>query len=162
MPSRAERCPDAALAPGGRGPLVGGCLSLLAALAGTPDAPAADGSVLFWEDVGEEPYRLDRMLTQLQRSGTFKRLQGMVIGSIAPRDGDHAGPAPAVREWLARTFSGAPFPVVAASPGTSRIRGRFPGRPRAPPRRARPPSIPRGWAERREGVFKSALGVSTP
>lgn len=94
------------------GPLLGGCLSLLASLAGTPDALDASGAVVFWEDIGEEPYRLDRMLTQLNRSGTFKRLQGMVIGSIAPRDGECAeGPA-ALQPWLASQFSRSPFPVV--------------------------------------------------
>ncbi|HLN80685.1 MAG TPA: LD-carboxypeptidase, partial [Thermoanaerobaculia bacterium] len=66
------------------GPLVGGCLSLVASLCGTPEAIDGPGSVLFWEDVGEETYRLDRMLTQLERSGTFDGLQAMIVGSIAP------------------------------------------------------------------------------
>jgi muramoyltetrapeptide carboxypeptidase len=68
-----------------RGPLVGGCLSLLASLAGTPEAVDADGAVLFWEDVAEPTYRLDRMLTQLERAGTLHGLLGMVIGSVVPR-----------------------------------------------------------------------------
>jgi muramoyltetrapeptide carboxypeptidase len=96
--------------------LRGGCLSILASLAGTPHALAADGSVLFWEDVGEEPYRLDRMLTQLEASGTFDRLQGMVIGSIAPREGDRAEPQAALQAWLVRMFREAPFPVVRGLP----------------------------------------------
>ena len=99
----------------GRGPLVGGCLSLLASMAGTPEAVDGDGAVLFWEDVGEEAYRLDRMLTQLERSGTFDRLQAMVIGSISPgaRGGD---PPEAVSDWLRDRFAGAPFPVVRGFP----------------------------------------------
>lgn len=93
----------------GEGPLVGGCLSLIASLAGTPDAVVADGAVLFWEDVGEALYRLDRMLTQLERAGTFDKLRGMVIGSLYPP----AGEAPeASREWLSDRFRGAPFPVA--------------------------------------------------
>ena len=68
----------------GEGPLVGGCLSLVAALAGTPEAVDARDAVFFWEDVREPAYRLDRMLTQLERSGTLDRLQAMVIGSISP------------------------------------------------------------------------------
>lgn len=97
------------LSPGaGEGPLVGGCLSLAASLAGTPEAIAADGAVLFWEDVGEPAYRLDRMLTQLERAGTFDRLRGMVIGSLGGPDGEAAD---AARGWLADRFRGAPFPV---------------------------------------------------
>jgi muramoyltetrapeptide carboxypeptidase len=98
------------------GPLLGGCLSLLASLSGTPEALAADDAVLFWEDIGEETYRLDRMLTQLNRSGTFKRLQGMVIGSIAPRNGDRADRLSALQSWLVQTFSQAPFPVAQGLP----------------------------------------------
>ncbi|MGH9368611.1 MAG: S66 peptidase family protein, partial [Thermoanaerobaculia bacterium] len=68
------------LSPGiGEGPLVGGCLCLLASLSGTPQELDADGAVLFWEDTGEQAYRLDRMLTQLEGAGTFDRLRGMVI-----------------------------------------------------------------------------------
>ena len=104
------------LAPGvGEGPLTGGCLSLVASLCGTPEAVRGAGSVFFWEDVGEEIYRLDRMLTQLERSGTFDRLEAMVIGTIAP--GRTAAESPeAVRAWLADRFSGSPFPVVAGFP----------------------------------------------
>jgi muramoyltetrapeptide carboxypeptidase len=95
------------------GPLVGGCLSLLASLAGTPAALRADGCVLFWEDVGEAAYRLDRMLTQLEQAGTFDTLRGMVIGSATPP----AGETPAsVREWLADRLGGAPFPVALGLP----------------------------------------------
>lgn len=96
----------------GEGPLLGGCLSLLASLAGTPEAPDLDGAVLFWEDVGEEAYRLDRMLTQLERSGTFDRLQAMIIGSISPGAGGGGETPEAVGAWLEDRFSGAPFPVV--------------------------------------------------
>lgn len=104
------------LAPGvGEGPLVGGCLSLVASLCGTPEAVRGAGSVFFWEDVGEEIYRLDRMLTQLERSGTFDRLEAMLIGTIAPgRAG--AGSPEEVRAWLTARFEGAPFPVAMGFP----------------------------------------------
>lgn len=105
------------ISPGaGEGPLVGGCLSLVASLCGTPEAIDARGSVLFWEDIGEEIYRLDRMLTQLERSDTFDRLEAMVIGSIAPGRREDAGSRDEVRGWLAQRFSGAPFPVVMGFP----------------------------------------------
>jgi muramoyltetrapeptide carboxypeptidase len=108
---------DDVVAPGiGEGALVGGCLSLLASLCGTPDAVDGRGAVLFWEDVGEEAYRLDRMLTQLERSGTFDGLQAMVIGSIAPGRREGAESSEEVRSWLMRRFAGAPFPVAAGFP----------------------------------------------
>jgi len=107
----------------GEGPLVGGCLSLVASLAGTPEAVQAQDAVFFWEDVQEPTYRLDRMLTQLERSGTLDRLKAMVIGSISP--GARGGEPPeAVDAWLADRFAGAPFPVVRGFPAGHRPRSR--------------------------------------
>ncbi|MCA9574032.1 MAG: LD-carboxypeptidase [Polyangiales bacterium] len=64
------------------GPLRGGNLAVLAALAGTPYAPPLDDAVLFLEDVGERPYRVDRMLTTLRQAGWFARLRGVVFGAF--------------------------------------------------------------------------------
>ncbi len=65
------------------GPLIGGTLSLLAAAVGTPYEFEYDGAILFFEDVGEEPHRIDRMLTQLLQSGRLDCLSGIVIGECA-------------------------------------------------------------------------------
>ncbi len=62
------------------GPILGGNLALLAALVGTPHAPPLDGAVLFLEDVGEAPYRVDRMLTTLRDAGWLERVAGVVLG----------------------------------------------------------------------------------
>lgn len=74
-----------------RGPLLGGNLAVLAALVGTPHAPPLDGAVLFLEDVGERPYRVDRMLTQLEQAGWFDRVAAVLVGGFtdaaAGRDG---------------------------------------------------------------------------
>ena len=73
---------------GGR--LAGGNLSVLAALVGTPYFPDLSGHILFLEDVGEEPYRIDRMLTQLDLAGVFNRVRGVVFGdcrNCAPGEG---------------------------------------------------------------------------
>jgi muramoyltetrapeptide carboxypeptidase len=111
VPAAHEFSAGDVLAPGtAKGPLVGGCLSLLASLVGTPEAVSPRGAVLFWEDVGEEIYRLDRLLTQLERSGTFDDLRGMVIGSVTPVRAESAG---AIRDFLRERFAGAPFPVGA-------------------------------------------------
>jgi muramoyltetrapeptide carboxypeptidase len=92
------------------GVLAGGCLSLLASLAGTPEAILGDGVILFWEDTGEDTYRLDRLLTQLERSGTFDGLRGMVIGSVVPRQDVESSET--VRKYLFERFARAPFPVA--------------------------------------------------
>jgi muramoyltetrapeptide carboxypeptidase len=64
-----------------RGRLIGGNLSLLAALAGTPYALRdLKGKILFIEDVNERPYRIDRMLTQLRQSTDLKSLAGVALG----------------------------------------------------------------------------------
>lgn len=81
-----------------RGRLVGGCLSVLAATLGTPYAPVTDGAILFLEDVGERPYRLDRLLTQLKQAGRLEHVAGVVFGTLAgcPRV-DGMGPLEVVR-----------------------------------------------------------------
>ncbi|MEO8334388.1 MAG: LD-carboxypeptidase [bacterium] len=62
------------------GRLVGGNLSLLASLCGTPFAPDFTGAILVLEDIGEATYRIDRMLRQLALSGAFAKLAGIVFG----------------------------------------------------------------------------------
>lgn len=67
---------------GGRaqGPLVGGNLSLICATMGTPYEIDTRGKILFLEDVGEAPYRMDRMLNQLLLAGKLQAASGIVIG----------------------------------------------------------------------------------
>lgn len=78
-----EAARGGALVPGSaRGVTFGGCVSLLAAELGTPHArTSGEGGLLLLEDVGEEPYRLDRILTQLLRSGVLDGVRGVVLGS---------------------------------------------------------------------------------
>ncbi|GAA3648838.1 muramoyltetrapeptide carboxypeptidase [Lentzea atacamensis] len=65
-----------------RGVLTGGNATLLAASVGGPRwAPPVDGAIALLEDIGEEPYRLDRILTQLVRAGWFEPVSGIVLGS---------------------------------------------------------------------------------
>lgn len=77
-----------------RGRLLGGNLTVLTALAGTPYLPDFDGAILFLEDVGEAEYRIDRMLTQLGQAGVFKGLKGVVFGQCTDctaNDGGYGG-----------------------------------------------------------------------
>ncbi|TMR94356.1 S66 peptidase family protein [Nonomuraea basaltis] len=73
---------DLVLAPGrAEGVLSGGNLSLLASMCGTRWQPSFAGKIAFLEDVGEEPYRIDRMLTQLLQAGAFDGVRGIALGS---------------------------------------------------------------------------------
>ena len=69
-----------------RGRLVGGNLTLLSTLMGTPFQPDFAGKILFLEDVHEEPYRVDRMLTQLWLAGAFEAAAGVVVGKLTDAD----------------------------------------------------------------------------
>jgi muramoyltetrapeptide carboxypeptidase len=63
--------------------VVGGNVSLLAHLIGTPDAINTKGKILFIEDIGEQLYSIDRMLIQLKRSGVFANLAGLIVGGFS-------------------------------------------------------------------------------
>ncbi len=75
------------------GELIGGNLSLLCALLGTPFAPSFKGKILFFEDVSERPYRLDRMLTQLLNAGVFSQVIGVAVGVNHDRDDKKKNPS---------------------------------------------------------------------
>ncbi len=71
----------AVLHPGvARGQLVGGNLTLLCASLGTPWQPPFRGRILFFEDVNEKPYGVDRMLTQLLNAGLLQQVAGIAVG----------------------------------------------------------------------------------
>jgi muramoyltetrapeptide carboxypeptidase len=70
-----------------RGRIVGGNLTVLSAIVGSPYLPDWDGAILFLEDVGEDIYRVDRMLTQLALAGILGRIRGFVFGTC-----DECGP----------------------------------------------------------------------
>jgi muramoyltetrapeptide carboxypeptidase len=119
-PDAGWREPVAEVLAGGAatGRLVGGCLSSLVALLGTPYAIETDGAVLFLEDVAERPYRIDRMLTHLRLAGKLERVAGVVLGSFADCDGDD--PEDAAVAVLRAFFADAPYPVVAGFPAGHR------------------------------------------
>jgi muramoyltetrapeptide carboxypeptidase len=96
------------------GPVLGGNLSLLAALAGTGTLPDFSGAILFLEDVGERPYRIDRMLTQLVSANVLHGLAGVLVGDVTdctPRDGE-----PAAIEVIAERLGPLGIPIVAGYP----------------------------------------------
>lgn len=80
------------------GPLLGGTLTLLSHLQGTPFAPRLDGAILFIEDVGEKPYRIDRYLQHLRLAGALDHLAGIAVGLLTGCDDGGVLAADVVRE----------------------------------------------------------------
>jgi muramoyltetrapeptide carboxypeptidase len=71
-----------------RGRLIGGNLSLISRLIGTPYEPDFRGNILILEDVREEPYRIDRMLTHMWLAGRLEQLSGVAIGKFSKAESD--------------------------------------------------------------------------
>lgn len=67
----------------GKGIIVGGNLALLMSLAGTQFFPDLKGKILFIEDIGEQPYRVDRMINHLKLLDSFKTLRGIILGDFS-------------------------------------------------------------------------------
>jgi muramoyltetrapeptide carboxypeptidase len=104
-----------------RGRLLGGTLSQLAAAAGTPYALEPwDDTILLLEDVGERPYRLDRLVQQLRDSGALRRVTGVLLGTFPKCD--EPGGTVTAREVLADLFDGFPGPVLFGVP-TGHVEG---------------------------------------
>jgi muramoyltetrapeptide carboxypeptidase len=97
------------------GPLVGGNLTLLCSLMGTPWEPHFDDHIVFLEEVGERPYRIHRLLLQLKLAGKFKAVRGVVFGTL--RDCEPVNnQGPDVVTVMRDIFKDAPFPVLMDGP----------------------------------------------
>ncbi len=99
-----------------RGRLTGGNLSLVAALAGTPYAVVPEESILFLEDIGEEPYRVDRMLTQLRLAGVFDACAGVVFGGWTNCDPKEPERSLVLREVFMDVVAPSGKPLLAGFP----------------------------------------------
>ena len=97
------------------GLLVGGTLTPLLSSLATPFAfDPPPGHVLFLDEIGERPYRLDRMVTQLRQSGLLARAAAVVIGEL-PKCDEPSGD-PTARSVMGDLFSGFPGPVLIGFP----------------------------------------------
>jgi muramoyltetrapeptide carboxypeptidase len=94
-----------------RGTLLGGNLATLCSLLDTPYLPSLEGTILFLEEKGESPYRLDRMLTQLILSARLNKLSGLVIGQMVD-----CGKEEEVRSLLNDRLGGLDVPIVTGLP----------------------------------------------
>ncbi len=95
-----------------RGPLVGGNLSLLAALAGTRHGMDATGKLVFMEDVGEDPYRVDRMLTQLRQASNLGKARGILLGVFSGCEADPDAKSLSLKETLTDRLGDLGIPVL--------------------------------------------------
>jgi len=101
-----------ALHPGlAEGVLLGGCLSIIVAMLGTPYAPNFADKILFIEEVGERAYRIDRMLVQLRQSGALARCAGIVFGAIRPF-GNEENEARMILRFASEQTAGLEIPVL--------------------------------------------------
>jgi muramoyltetrapeptide carboxypeptidase len=86
------------------GRLMGGNLSVLMTTIGTPVQPQFRGRLLFIEDVGEKPYRLDRMLTHLLNAGLLQQVVGVAVGSTQDCEDPAAAASKEYRQSVADVF----------------------------------------------------------
>ncbi len=100
----------------GCGRLIGGNLSLIAALMGTPYEIETQGRIVFFEDVGEAPYRIDRMFAQLEMAGKFNAPAGVILGRWHKCVADDPEKSLTLDQVFERYFAGRPYPVVADFP----------------------------------------------
>ncbi len=99
-----------------RGRLVGGNLSMMAALCGTPYMPDMDGAILFLEDAGDELSRYDRLLAQLRLS-VFGGLAGIVFGNMAEAADTSVTPFGfTLADIIAEHVAGLDIPVLVDAP----------------------------------------------
>ena len=99
------------------GPLMGGNLSVLAHLLGTPYAPRLAGAILLLEDAGEEVYRLDRLLTHLALAGAFDGLAAVALGRfVVPETRRSYPPDRPFKTVLRELFAARGIPVVTDLP----------------------------------------------
>jgi muramoyltetrapeptide carboxypeptidase len=90
------------------GEVCGGNLTMLCHLVGTPFAPDFENKILFLEDRGEAPYRIDRMLVHMALAGCFKGLSGIILGTF-----EECGPIEEVIKIIVEVFEKYSIPILA-------------------------------------------------
>lgn len=97
------------------GVLFGGNLSVISGMIGSEFLPDWQGKIVFLEDVGEEPYRIDRMLTQLKLAGAFDQISGLILGSFRNCKAEDPSHSFTLEEVFEQHFSNASFPVYSGA-----------------------------------------------
>jgi muramoyltetrapeptide carboxypeptidase len=91
-----------------QGPLIGGNLTTLCHLLGTPFQTGFKDRILLFEDRGEAPYRIDRMVSQMKLAGCFEGIAGLVLGSF-----EDCGPQDGIYQIFKEHFQDTPIPILA-------------------------------------------------
>ena len=95
------------------GILLGGCLSLINVLLGTPYIPDFTGAILFIEDIGEEPHGVDRYLAQLKLAGILDKVSGIVLGQFLDcQPGEPDKPSLELKEIFDDYFLSLKIPII--------------------------------------------------
>jgi len=101
----------------GEGRLLGGCLSLINPLIGTPYQPDFTGAVLVIEDIGEDVYGIDRYLVQLRYAGILERLSGLIFGQFLDMEsGEKSEPTLSLEEVLEKYTRDLNIPILGNFP----------------------------------------------
>ena len=99
-----------------QGRLLGGCLSLVVSVVGTKFEPDWRGAILFLEDVGEEPYQIDRKLMHLKQAGVFEKVAGLVFGDFESCLPENPEKSLTVQEAIKEIIQDLTIPVAAGLP----------------------------------------------
>ncbi len=101
----------------GEGRLLGGCLSLINPLIGTPYQPDFSGAILVLEDIGEDVYGIDRYLVQLRYAGILNQLNGLIFGQFLDMEsGDKSEPSLPLEEVLEKYTRDLRIPILGNFP----------------------------------------------
>lgn len=93
------------------GELVGGNLTVMVSMIGTPYEPDWQDKILFLEETNEEPYRIDRMFWQMKQAGIFEKINGLVFGSFNKCEPEEPEKSFTLQQVLDQHFLGQKFPV---------------------------------------------------
>lgn len=95
------------------GHLLGGNLSIIDALVGTPYFPSINNPIFLLEEIDERPYRIDRMLQQMKLAGIFKKSGGVALGDFSSCKAEKGKPTLTIDQIIRETFSDNRIPVIA-------------------------------------------------
>jgi muramoyltetrapeptide carboxypeptidase len=96
--------------------VLGGNLTVFSSLGGTPYLPSLSGSALFFEDVDERPYRIDRYLAQLRAMGTLPKIKAVLLGQFDGCEAEEGKPSLTVDEIMQDYFGKLGIPVLCNLP----------------------------------------------
>ncbi len=100
------------------GPIIGGCLSILSCLSGTPFQPDTNDAILFVEEIREAPYRIDRLLTHLKNAYWFEHAAALLCGDFinCTQRTEDSEPTLSINELINDIFRSDSFPILTNLP----------------------------------------------